>query len=73
MRKNNVLVCHKNADEIDEIAYQEDVLVCHGNADQGIWTLFVIRLFFLKSQSLADVISKKYSDRILKNFRKFAR
>ena len=38
MRKNNVLVCHKNADEIDEIAYQKDVLVCHGNADQGIWT-----------------------------------
>ena len=33
MRKNNVLVCHKNVDEIHEIAYQKDVLVCRGNAD----------------------------------------
>ena len=42
MRKNNVLVYHKNADEIHEIAYQKDVLVCHGNADQGIWTCVFI-------------------------------
>ena len=35
--------------------------------------LFIICLLFLKSQSIADVIGKRYSDKALKNVRRFER
>ena len=51
-----------------------NVLVCHENASEGIWTcVFIICLCFLRSQSIADVIRKRYGDRALKNVRKFER
>ena len=37
----------------------------------GLLFLHIIRLHFLRSQSIADVIRKRYSDRVLKNVRKF--
>ena len=39
----------------------------------GLVLLFIICLHFPRSQSIADVISKKKRDRALKNLRKFER
>ena len=39
----------------------------------GFVFLFIIRLRFPRSQSIADVIRKRYGDRVLKNVRKFER
>ena len=39
----------------------------------GLVFLFIIRLCFPRSQSISDVIRKRYSDKPLKNVRKFAR
>ena len=39
----------------------------------GLVFLFIIHLHFLRSQSIADVIRKRYSDKVLKNVRKFER
>ena len=39
----------------------------------GLVFLFIIRLRFPRSQSIADVIRKRYGDKALKNVRKFER
>ena len=39
----------------------------------GLAFLFIIRLRFQRSQSIADVTRKRYGDRALKNVRKFER
>ena len=39
----------------------------------GLVFLFIIHLCFPRSQSIADVIRKRYSDKPLKNVRKFER
>ena len=39
----------------------------------GLVFLFIIRLRFPRSQSIADVIRKRYGDRALRNVRKFQR
>ena len=36
----------------------------------GLMFLFIIRLHFPRSQSIADVIRKRYGDKVLKNVRK---
>ena len=39
----------------------------------GLVFLFIIRLRFPRSQSIADIIRKRYGNRALKNVRKFER
>ena len=39
----------------------------------GLVFLFIIRLHFLRSQSIADAIRKRYGDKALKNVKKFER
>ena len=39
----------------------------------GLVLLFIIRLRFSRSQSIADVIRKRYGDQALKNVKKFKR
>ena len=39
----------------------------------GLVFLFIIRLRFPRSQSIADVIRKRYGDKVLKNVKKFER